>query len=80
MTDQSSSGDHELPAFPAQRDDSPYASLSEVRGAPGGARQHVSNESSHEAVGRPGGATQNSGGALLSNQEECGHGPGRGAD
>jgi hypothetical protein len=73
----------EAPEFPPQRDDSPYASLSdtrEVRGAPGGARQHVRSETGQGAVARPGGATQNSGGALQSNDEELGHGPGRGAD
>lgn len=71
---------HEMPEFPAQRDDSPYASLSDPRGAPGGARQHVRSETGQGAVARPGGATQNSGGALQSNDEELGHGPGRGAD
>jgi hypothetical protein len=49
-------------------------------GAPGGARQNVRSETSQGAVARPGGATQNSGGALLRNDEESGHGPGRGAD
>ena len=72
--------DHEMPDFPAQRDDSPYASLSDARGAPGGARQHVRSETGQGAVARPGGATQNSGGALQSNEEEIGHDPGRGAD
>ena len=72
--------DHETPAFPQQRDDSPYASMNEPRGAPGGARQHVRSETKQGAVARPGGATQNSGGALQSNDEELGHGPGRGAD
>jgi hypothetical protein len=72
--------DHQLPDFPAQRDDSPYASLSDGRGAPGGARHHVRSETGQGAVARPGGATQNSGGALQSNDEELGHGPGRGAD
>jgi hypothetical protein len=71
---------HETPAFPEQRDDSPYASLNESRGAPGGARQHVRSETKQGAVARPGGATQNSGGALQSNDEELGDGPGRGAD
>ncbi|PYP79410.1 MAG: hypothetical protein DMD35_08275 [Gemmatimonadetes bacterium] len=71
---------HELPEFPAQRDDSPYAAMGDVRGAPGGARQHVRSETRQGAVARPGGATQNSGGALQSNDEELGHGPGRGAD
>jgi hypothetical protein len=72
--------DHEMPEFPAQRDDSPYASLGDGRGAPGGARHHVRSETEQGAASRPGGATQNSGGALQSNTEELGHGPGRGAD
>jgi hypothetical protein len=81
MTDQERKPEqHETPEFPAQRDDSPYASLSDARGAPGGARQHVRSETGQGAVARPGGATQNSGGALQSNDEELGHGPGRGAD
>ncbi|MDB4898231.1 MAG: hypothetical protein JWN53_39 [Gemmatimonadetes bacterium] len=49
-------------------------------GAPAGARQNVRIETMQGAVARPGGATQNSGGALESNDEELGHGPGRGAD
>ena len=72
--------EHQMPEFPAQRDDSPYASLSDARGAPGGARHHVRGDTGQGAVARPGGATQNSGGALQSNDEELGHGPGRGAD
>jgi len=72
--------EHQLPDFPAQRDDSPYASMGDSRGAPGGARQHVRSETKQGAVARPGGATQNSGGALQSNDEELGDGPGRGAD
>ena len=71
---------HQVPEFPQQRDDSPYAGMNEMRGAPGGARQHVRSETGQGAVARPGGATQNSGGALQSNDDECGHGPGRGAD
>jgi hypothetical protein len=71
---------HAMPDFPAQRDDSPYAALSDSRGAPLGARQHVRSETGEDAVARPGGATQNSGGALQSNEEELGPGPGRGAD
>jgi hypothetical protein len=78
--DKAKPDDHEMPEFPAQRDDSPYAALSDSRGAPGGARQHVRIETVQGAVARPGGATQNSGGALQSNDEELGHGPGRGAD
>jgi hypothetical protein len=81
MPDDKNPPAHELPDFPAQRDDSPYAGLSDSRGARGGARQHVGgSETTHEAVARPGGATQNSGGALASNDEELGTGPGRGAD
>jgi len=80
MSDEERKAQHETPEFPEQRDDSPYASLSEPRGAPGGARQHVRSETKQGAVARPGGATQNSGGALQSNDEELGHGPGRGAD
>jgi hypothetical protein len=72
--------DHEVPEYPAQREDSPYASLNELRGAPGGARQNVRSETGEDAVARPGGATQNSGGALDSYDDECGSGPGRGAD
>ena len=71
---------HELPDFPAQRDDSPYAGLNEGRGAPGGARQQVRSGDGHDAVARPGGATQNSGGALESHEQELGEGPARGAD
>jgi hypothetical protein len=81
MTEQERKAEeHEMPEFPTQREDSPYASLSESRGAPGGARQHVRRETEQGAAARPGGATQNSGGALQSNTEELGHGPGRGAD
>lgn len=78
--DQRKSDEHQMPEFPAQRDDSPYASLSDTRGAPGGARHHAGGDTGEGAVARPGGATQNSGGALQSNDEEIGHGPGRGAD
>ena len=78
--DQRKHDEQETPEFPPQRDDSPYASLNDARGAPGGARQHVRSETGQGAVARPGGATQNSGGALQSNDEELGHGPGRGAD
>jgi hypothetical protein len=53
----------------------------EIAGAPAGARQNVRvNAAEQGAVARPGGATQNSGGALASNDDEMGHGPGRGAD
>jgi len=71
---------YHTPEFPAQRDDSPYAGMNDTRGAPGGARQHVRSETRQGAVARPGGATQNSGGALQSNDEELGDGPARGAD
>ena len=54
--------------------------LERVSGAPGGARQNVRSETAQGAVARPGGATQNSGGALESADEEAGHGPARGAD
>ena len=49
-------------------------------GAPGGARQNVRSGTEQGAVALPGGATQNSGGAILLNEEESGDGPGRGAD
>jgi len=85
MSDEQRKHDeHQMPEFPAQRDDSPYASLGDARGAPGGARQHAGGDAGEGAaegvVARPGGATQNSGGAIQSNDEELGHGPGRGAD
>ena len=72
--------EQQTPEFPMQRDDSPYAAMNDSRGAPGGARQHVRSETRQGAVARPGGATQNSGGALQSNDEELGDGPARGAD
>ena len=49
-------------------------------GAPSGARQNVQLESEQDVAARPGGATQNSGGALESNCEEGLTGPGRGGD
>ena len=49
-------------------------------GIPGGARQHVRRSTEQGGAARPGGATQNSGGALNSNDEELGSDPGRGAD
>jgi hypothetical protein len=49
-------------------------------GAPGGARQHVRSGTEQGAVARPGGATQNSGGAISGNEEEGANEPGRGAD
>jgi hypothetical protein len=52
----------------------------EGSGAPAGARQNVRRDAEQSAVARPGGAAQNSGGALASNDDEMGHGPGRGAD
>jgi len=48
-------------------------------GAPGGARQHVRNGTDQGVAARPGGATQNSGGAIVGNAEQ-GDEPGRGAD
>ena len=51
-----------------------------LTGAPGGARQNVRSGTSQGAVARPGGATQNSGGAIENNAEEFGEGPGGGAD
>jgi hypothetical protein len=51
-----------------------------LTGAPGGARQNVRVETSQGAVARPGGATQNSGGAIEGNADELGTGPARGAD
>ena len=81
MSDQERKKDeHEIPEFPTQRDDSPYAAMNEPRGAPGGARQHVRSETRQGAVARPGGATQNSGGALQSNDEDLGGDPARGAE
>jgi len=81
MTHESNTDGHEMPEVPQQRDDSPYAALNSAsRGAPTGARHHVRGDAGHDAVARPGGATQNSGGALASNDEELGSGPGRGAD
>jgi hypothetical protein len=80
MTDDAKAAHHKLPEVPQQRDDSPYAALNNQRGAPTGARQHVRSDTGEDAVARPGGATQNSGGALASNEEELGDGPGRGAD
>ncbi len=38
-------------------------------GPPPGARHHVSNETVQDAVARPGGAAQNSGGAIAGNSE-----------
>jgi hypothetical protein len=49
-------------------------------GPPAGARQNVRSATEQGAVTRPGGATQNSGGALENNSDELGEGPGRGAD
>jgi hypothetical protein len=80
MIDDSQGGHHELPEVPSQRDDSPYAAFDSQRGAPTGARHHVRSDAGHDAVARPGGATQNSGGALAANDDELGAGPGRGAD
>ena len=43
-----------------------------LHGAPGGARQNVRIETDQGAAARPGGATQNSGGALANNADEQG--------
>lgn len=43
-----------------------------LTGAPGGARQNVRIETEQGAVARPGGATQNSGGAIEGNADELG--------
>jgi hypothetical protein len=55
-------------------------SVGRQAGAPGGARQHVRSGTEQGAVARPGGATQNSGGAIRGNEEEGANEPGRGAD
>jgi hypothetical protein len=49
-------------------------------GAPAGARQHVRRDAGQGGAARPGGATQNSGGAIVGNEEEQGNEPGRGGD
>ena len=58
--------------------------MGEQAGAPAGARQNVRSATAQGAVARPGGATQNSGGAIAGNEDEAGpesrSGPGRGAD
>ena len=41
-------------------------------GAPGGARQNVRSETAQGAAARPGGATQNSGGAAAGHGDEQG--------
>ena len=46
--------------------------MGEQAGAPAGARQNVRSETSQGAVARPGGATQNSGGAIANNEDEAG--------
>ena len=48
-----------------------------THGAPAGARQNVRSDTEQGAVARPGGATQNSGGAIIANDEEQGTEPGR---
>jgi hypothetical protein len=63
-----------------QADQEPSEGLHTEFGAPSGARQNVRSETQQGAVARPGGATQNSGGALANNDDELGEGPGRGAD
>jgi hypothetical protein len=72
--------DHEMPDFPAQRDDSPYAALNDDRGAPGGARRDVRSDSGQGTAARPGGANQNPPDAQQGSDEELTDGPGRGAD
>jgi hypothetical protein len=55
--------------------------MQQQAGAPAGARQQVRRDAADQgAVARPGGATQNSGGAIAGNEEERGNEPGRGAD
>jgi hypothetical protein len=61
-------------------DQEPFEGSHEEFGAPSGARQNVRSETLQGAPARPGGATQNSGGALANNDDELGQGPGRGAD
>ena len=61
-------------------DQEPSEGLPTEFGAPSGARQNVRSDTEQGAVARPGGATQNSGGALANNDDELGQGPGRGAD
>ena len=80
MSDQRRQDEHEMPEFPQQRDDSPYASLRDARDVPGGGRHHVADETGAGAVARPGGGAQNPAGALPNDDEEHGDGPGRGAD
>ena len=63
-----------------QREPSGEPGAQRSPGVPGGARQHVRSETEKGAAARPGGATQHSGGAQTSNDEETGAGPGRGAD
>jgi hypothetical protein len=63
-----------------QADQEPLDGVHTEFGAPSGARQNVRSEMVQGAVARPGGATQNSGGALANNADELGEGPGRGAD
>ena len=53
--------------------------LKKTHGAPAGARQNVRSDTEQGAVARPGGATQNSGGAIIANDEEQGTEPGRSA-
>jgi hypothetical protein len=63
-----------------QADQEPSEGSHTEFGAPSGARQNVRSDMMQGAVARPGGATQNSGGALANNDDELGEGPGRGAD
>ena len=68
------------PRSPEQADRGPSEGMDTEFGAPSGARQNVRSEPLLGAPARPGGATQNSGGALANNDDELGQGPGRGAD
>ncbi|MEP6733238.1 MAG: hypothetical protein ABJE10_21525 [bacterium] len=52
----------------------------ETLGTPGGARQNVRSGTEQGAVAQPGGAAQNSGGALANHVDESADDPGRGAD
>ncbi len=61
-----------------ERNDEQQIEPGVAQGAPGGARHHVRSETEQGAVARPGGATQNSGGAIVGNAEQ--NDPGRGAD
>lgn len=53
-----------------EMEDTKKLGVREALGAPGAARQTVASATEEGAAGRPGGATQNSGGALQSNEDE----------